>query len=233
MALFDSLLSLLPLLLFSHGWFSPGAGVAALLSNGLVSHGLTGHGLPAPLAAGMPLEVLPFIVGTIAILTTGVVVLIPVAGFTARFALKPLIEQIIRLRDGDTQYKGLSQLDHRTAALEQRIQQLEAQLTRLSQPALPPGVGVTGNQSGSYPPVWPMSQAGQQTGSQPGQLYGASQAGGQGAPSGVVPVDQNPAGAVTPYPGVRSSGDPRRDALDDELGRLGMQAAGQGRTGRA
>lgn len=71
--------------------------------------------------AGMPLEVLPFILTALAIITGGVLMLIPVSGFTARFALKPVIEQIIRLRDTDARRREVLELQARVSLLEQHL----------------------------------------------------------------------------------------------------------------
>lgn len=50
----------------------------------------------------------------------GLVVLIPVTGFTARFALRPIAEALVRLRTPDAQQ-----------ALEQRMDRLEGEVDRL------------------------------------------------------------------------------------------------------
>lgn len=71
--------------------------------------------------AGMPIEVLPFILTALAIITGGVLLLIPVSGFTARFALKPVIEQIIRLRDTDARRREVLELQARVSLLEQHL----------------------------------------------------------------------------------------------------------------
>jgi hypothetical protein len=68
-----------------------------------------------------PYEVL---IPIIAILIGGLVVLIPVAGITARFALKPIIEAISQLKSG-------ASADQRTAYLEQRLSLVEEQLHAL------------------------------------------------------------------------------------------------------
>lgn len=50
--------------------------------------------------------------------------LIPIAGWTARFALKPLVEAIAQARGGRVQQEALQQL-------QQRVEQLETQLRLL------------------------------------------------------------------------------------------------------
>jgi hypothetical protein len=62
-----------------------------------------------------------YIIGLTAVVLTGLAVLIPIAGLTARFALKPVIEAI-------TQFRGAQVGDQRVAFLEQRVNLLEEQL---------------------------------------------------------------------------------------------------------
>jgi hypothetical protein len=62
-----------------------------------------------------------YIIGLTAVIFGGLVVLIPIAGLTARFALKPIIEAI-------TTFKGTQGNDQRVAFLEQRLSLLEEQL---------------------------------------------------------------------------------------------------------
>ena len=55
------------------------------------------------------------------LLIIGLTILIPVTGFTARFALRPIAEALLRLRGpGDSQH-----------ALEQRMSRLESEVDRL------------------------------------------------------------------------------------------------------
>ena len=62
-----------------------------------------------------------YIVGLTAVVMAGLAVLIPIAGFTARFALKPIVEAIAHVR-------GAEVSDRRTAIMEQRVSLLEEQL---------------------------------------------------------------------------------------------------------
>ena len=64
-----------------------------------------------------PFEVL---IPIIAILMLGMAVLIPVAGMTARYALKPILEAL-------AQFKGSQVPDNRVGFLEQRLALLEEQ----------------------------------------------------------------------------------------------------------
>jgi hypothetical protein len=69
----------------------------------------------------MDTDVLPYIIGFTAVVMGGLAVLIPIAGLTARFALKPIIEAI-------TAFKGAQGSDQRVGFLEQRLSLLEEQL---------------------------------------------------------------------------------------------------------
>lgn len=87
--------------------------------------------------AGMPLEVLPFLLSALAIIAVGMLILIPVCGFTARFALKPLLEQIIRLRDTDARRREVLELQARVSVLEQHLLLLGHQVSTASLATLP------------------------------------------------------------------------------------------------
>ncbi|HET9984702.1 MAG TPA: hypothetical protein VFQ38_13990 [Longimicrobiales bacterium] len=78
-------------------------------------------------------EVLPFLIPIVAILTGGLIVLIPMAGLTARFALKPIVEAVARLREGQTGASGreFAIMEQRVALLEQQVQAMETALDRL------------------------------------------------------------------------------------------------------
>jgi hypothetical protein len=62
-----------------------------------------------------------YIIGLTAVVLGGLAILIPIAGLTARFALKPVIEAI-------THFRGAQVGDQRIAFMEQRINLLEEQL---------------------------------------------------------------------------------------------------------
>jgi len=68
----------------------------------------------------MPNE-LPALLG---IFMGSLMVLIPVAGFTARFAMKPIVESIARLRESGNKNEAVQMLDRRMALLEQEVQSL-------------------------------------------------------------------------------------------------------------
>ncbi|HEY0672214.1 MAG TPA: hypothetical protein VGD27_08115 [Longimicrobiales bacterium] len=78
-----------------------------------------------------PEILIPLVLGTLGILT----VLIPIAGLTARFALKPIVEAIARMREVQAGSTGreLSVLEQRVALLEQQYQSLDNTVERLAE----------------------------------------------------------------------------------------------------
>jgi hypothetical protein len=60
-------------------------------------------------------------------------VLIPVAGLTARFALKPIVEAIARMRESQTAGQEVGLLERRVALLEQQVQQIDGSVDRLAE----------------------------------------------------------------------------------------------------
>jgi hypothetical protein len=48
-------------------------------------------------------------------------VLIPIAGLTARFAIKPITEALARVREGSTERETVQLLERRMALLEQEV----------------------------------------------------------------------------------------------------------------
>ena len=78
-----------------------------------------------------PEILIPLVLGTLGILT----VLIPIAGLTARFALKPIVEAIARMREVQASASGqqVSLLEQRIALLEQQYQALDHQVERISE----------------------------------------------------------------------------------------------------
>jgi len=57
----------------------------------------------------------------LAVLMVGLIVLVPVAGITARFALKPLIDSILRVAEVRRPVEEVRQLERRVALLEQEL----------------------------------------------------------------------------------------------------------------
>jgi hypothetical protein len=78
-----------------------------------------------------PEILIPLVLGTLGILT----VLIPIAGLTARFALKPIVEAIARMREvqAGTTGRELSVLEQRVALLEQQYQALDSSVERIAE----------------------------------------------------------------------------------------------------
>lgn len=78
------------------------------------------------------MNVLPIdVTSVIAIVLGMLVVLIPVAGLTARFAFKPVVEAIARMREGQNGQQELSLLQQRVALLEQQVQNVEQTVDRI------------------------------------------------------------------------------------------------------
>jgi hypothetical protein len=78
-----------------------------------------------------PEILIPLVLGTLGILT----VLIPIAGLTARFALKPIVEAIARMKEVQAGATGreLNVLEQRVALLEQQYQALDSTVERISE----------------------------------------------------------------------------------------------------
>jgi sensor histidine kinase YesM len=74
---------------------------------------------------------IPLVLGTLGILT----VLIPIAGLTARFALKPIVEAIARMREVQAGASGreLNLLEQRVSLLEQQYQTLDHSVERIAE----------------------------------------------------------------------------------------------------
>jgi hypothetical protein len=66
------------------------------------------------------------------ILMTGLVVLIPVAGLTLRFALKPMVDSIARLLEVKNGGSGVDLVDKRVQLLEQELHSLRSEMRLLT-----------------------------------------------------------------------------------------------------
>ncbi len=73
------------------------------------------------------------ITAIVAIVMGMLVVLIAVAGLTARFALKPIVEAIARMRERQSDQQELSLLQQCVALLEQQVQNVEHSVDRISE----------------------------------------------------------------------------------------------------
>lgn len=76
------------------------------------------------------LEILIPIVG---ILMGGTIVLLPIAGLTARFALKPVVEAWARLKSSPDAEQRLHLVERRLALMEEQINVLERENLRLTE----------------------------------------------------------------------------------------------------
>lgn len=78
-------------------------------------------------------DILPFLIPILAILVGGLIVLVPVAGLTARFALKPVVEAVVHAREahGGTSARELAIVEQRLALLEQQLEAMQASIQRL------------------------------------------------------------------------------------------------------
>lgn len=61
------------------------------------------------------------------------IVLIPIIGLTARFALKPTVEALSRFFEGRGQEEALRILERRLALLEQQVEVMEGALRRVEE----------------------------------------------------------------------------------------------------
>jgi hypothetical protein len=62
----------------------------------------------------------------VAILMGGLILLVPIAGLTLRFALKPALESLGHLRDLRTHTEALRLAEQRIALLEEQVHMLQA-----------------------------------------------------------------------------------------------------------
>lgn len=82
--------------------------------------------------AALQAPILPIdVTGVVAVVMGLMVVLIPVAGVTARFALKPIAEAVARMREAQGAGRELQLVEQRLALLEQQISNLESDVRRV------------------------------------------------------------------------------------------------------
>lgn len=77
----------------------------------------------------MPVDV----TGLVATVGGILIVLIPVAGLTARFALKPVVEAIFKARENTAGAREAAILEKRVALLEQQLRGIEGSMERLAE----------------------------------------------------------------------------------------------------
>lgn len=75
------------------------------------------------------------LVPIIAILVGGTAIILPIAGITARFALKPVVEAWARLKSSPDAEQRLHLLERRMALMEEQINVLERDNQRLLEDA--------------------------------------------------------------------------------------------------
>jgi hypothetical protein len=69
----------------------------------------------------------------LAILMAGLIVFVPVAGITARFALKPLIDSVIRIAEMRRSTEEVRLLERRIALLEQEMNGVKGDMHEISE----------------------------------------------------------------------------------------------------
>lgn len=71
-------------------------------------------------------------VGLAGVIMGTLIILVPVAGITARFALKPIVESLALARQTPQTDERLASLESRMALIESQMDGTEAELRRLS-----------------------------------------------------------------------------------------------------
>ncbi len=80
------------------------------------------------------MQILPVDLTSVIAVIMGIsIILIPVIGLTARFALKPTVEALSRIMESRGAAEATQILERRTALLETQIETLEASLKRLEE----------------------------------------------------------------------------------------------------
>lgn len=80
------------------------------------------------------MEVLPIDITSVIAVIMGIsVVLVPVIGLTARFALKPTVEALSRIFEGRARDEAVQILERRVALLEQQVEAMEGSVGRLEE----------------------------------------------------------------------------------------------------
>jgi len=76
-----------------------------------------------------PIDLVPLVAVVMGLL----VVLIPISGLTARFALKPIAEAVARMRESQGASREVAILEQRVALLEQQLSTVETDVSRLDE----------------------------------------------------------------------------------------------------
>ncbi|HET6762201.1 MAG TPA: hypothetical protein VFH27_00985 [Longimicrobiaceae bacterium] len=75
----------------------------------------------------------PTFIGLIAVVLGGLTVLTPVVAFSARFALRPIVDSMLRLKEAQASDRTDSLQDRRIAVLEAEIQSLQHSVRALQE----------------------------------------------------------------------------------------------------
>ncbi|MDX1396069.1 MAG: hypothetical protein R3195_16925 [Gemmatimonadota bacterium] len=90
--------------------------------------------LATPLSAIQSVPVLPIDVTSVVAVVMGLmVVLIPVAGLTARFALKPIAEAVARMKEAQGTNRELQLVEQRLSLIEQQLSSLEREVRQIEE----------------------------------------------------------------------------------------------------
>lgn len=82
------------------------------------------------------MQILPVdLTAVIAVIMGISIVLIPVIGLTARFALKPTVEALSRIFEGRERDESVQMLERRVALLEQQLDAMEGSLQKAQEAA--------------------------------------------------------------------------------------------------
>ena len=80
----------------------------------------------------MQAPILPIdVTGVVAVFMGTLIILIPIAGVTLRFAIKPIAEAVARVREAEGAKRDMSVLEQRVELLERQLGALESDVHRL------------------------------------------------------------------------------------------------------
>lgn len=83
----------------------------------------------------MDSDTLELLIGLTAVVLGSLTVLIPIAGLTARFALKPIVEAMAQYRSMKGRDEALMLMERRFALMEDQVQSLERTVGQLHEEA--------------------------------------------------------------------------------------------------
>lgn len=90
----------------------------------------------SPFVIAQAVPVAPIdVTGVVAVVMGLMVVLIPVAGLTARFALKPIAEAVARMREAQGTNREIQLVEQRLALMEQQISNIESDVRQIEEKA--------------------------------------------------------------------------------------------------